>query len=246
MRLICLLCILLSQSIFAQSWIGYKYTGGIPTHRLFSRPAEYCNGFNIERFSSNILGEEEEVHDWRFGGQFELVFGNGIRQKNLFPSLSNSEQELKLSRMMAGISICSRYTYTDKNVYPYAEFSVGIRDFSTYLDIPSTTSQTGISEYKANQSNVNYCLAAGVLVPISKSVKMDLGINFNQGQKAYLYDFNSVYVSGSELDASKVRVGTSSLQVEVGLIFKVIRNNNNWSIFRNLGTGNSLLELLLF
>lgn len=246
MRLLSLLLILLSHSLFAQSWIGYKYTGGIPTHRLFSRPAEYCNGFSIERFSSNILGEESEVHDWRFGGQFEFVFGNGISQKNLFPGFSNSEQELKLSRMMAGICISTRYTYTEKTVYPYAEFSVGLRDFSTYLDIPSTSSQTGIAEYKANQTNVNYCLAAGILVPISQTVKLDVGINFNQGQKAYLYDFNSVYVSGSELDASKVRVGTSSLQVEVGLIFNVIRNNNNWSIFRNLGTGNSLLELLLF
>ena len=237
-------CLMLIQQVFAQSWVGIKYTGGFPGRRVFSRGIEYCNGLNIERFSTNILGEDAGVHDWRFGFQADFIAGNGIKKDYQFPGITPATQTLQVTSFAVGAMLSTRYTFLKTSWHPYGEFSVGVRNFTSTLDIAKDTRDH--IQYVSNQSYTSYCLGTGFMYDLTDDIKFDFGITYNIGKKVDLYDFNSVYANGGTLYATAVKSGTSSLQFEAGFVFNVRRQYNNRSIFRNLGTGNSLLELLLF
>ena len=232
-----------------QSWISFKYTGGVPMYKLFGRTPEYSNGCSFERYTTNLLGEDAEKHDWRLGLQGEFLIGNGISQKHFFPSLSPNLYDIKLSRSSIGGTAFLRYTNTEKSIHPYIEFGAGIRDFITELEIQADD-PTSISNftrtYNTDQYYLNLVLGTGIMVPLTEDIKFEFGINYNIGKNAKLYDFNSVYANNNDLYVSQVNAGTSSLQFDVGFVFNFRRKNHDWSMFRNLGSGNSLLELLLF
>lgn len=240
---------LITLPLNGQSWISLKYTGGVPMYKLFGRTPEYSNGCSFERYTPNLLGEDAEKHDWRLGLQGEVLIGNGISQKHFFPSLSPNLYDIKLSRSSIGGTAFLRYTNTEKSIHPYIEFGAGIRDCITELEIQADD-PTAISNYtrtyNTDQYYLNLVLGTGIMVPLTEDIKFEFGINYNIGKNAKLYDFNSVYASNNDLYVSQVNAGTSTLQFDVGFVFNFRRKNHDWSMFRNLGSGNSLLELLLF
>lgn len=249
MKAIFLSLILCVQQGYGQSWISLKYTGGVPMYKLFGRTPEYSNGFSFERYTPNLLGEDAEKHDWRLGLQGEVLIGNGIKQKHYFPSLSPSFYDIKLSRSSFGGTAFVRYTNTEKNINPYIEFGAGFRDFITELKIEAddpASSSSITRTYSTDQYNLNLILGTGIMVPLTEDIKFEFGINYNIGKNAKLYDFHSVYASNNDLYAGQVNAGTSTLQFDIGFVFNFRRKNHQWSMFRNLGSGNSLLELLLF
>jgi hypothetical protein len=248
-RAILPILLLIVLPLNGQSWISLKYTGGVPMYKLFGRTPEYSNGCSFERYTQNLLGEDAEKHDWRLGLQGEVLIGNGISQKHFFPSLSPNLYDIKLSRSSIGGTAFVRYTNTEKSIHPYIEFGAGIRDFITDLEIQADDPTSIFSDtrtYNTDQYYLNLVLGSGIMVPLTEDIKFEFGINYNIGKNAKLYDFNSVYASNNDLYVSKVNAGTSSLQFDVGFVFNFRRKNHDWSMFRNLGSGNSLLELLLF
>ncbi len=248
-RAILPILLLIVLPLNGQSWISLKYTGGFPMYKLFGRTPEYSNGFSFERYTPNLLGEDTEKHDWRLGLQGEVLIGNGISQKHLFPSLSPSLYNIKLSRSSIGATAFLRYTNTEKSIHPYVEFGAGIRDFITELEIQAddpTSISSFTRTYSTDQYYLNLVIGSGIMVPLTEDIKFEFGINYNIGKNAKLYDFNSVYASNNALYVSQVNTGTSSLQLDVGFVFNFRRRNHDWSMFRNLGSGNSLLELLFF
>lgn len=240
MRIFCILLLLNVNSLIGQSWIGFKYTGGIPTNRLFGNPPEYMNGFEAERYSINIFGKDADKHDLRFGCQMEVMEGMGIQKNIIFPTLSNNEQTLNLQRSVFGLSVNSRYTNIERNIQPYIDFAVGWRLFDTYLKTPELSGNGAFQTFRKTASYTNYCIGSGVTIPILESVKLDFGIKYNLGMKDNLYDFSSVYASGSNLMASEVKSGTSSIQFEIGLIFNYRRPENSYF----LGNKFSIFDLI--
>lgn len=227
MRIFYILLLLHVHSVFGQSWIGLKYSGGIPTNRLFGNTPEYMNGFEAERYSVNVFGKDEEQHDLRFGCQMEIMEGLGIQKNEIFPTLSNNEQSLNLQRSIFGLSVNSRYTNIQKFYQPYVDFAVGWRTFDTHLKVPELSGNGAFQTFKETASYTNYCIGSGITIPILETVKLDFGIKYNLGMKDNLYDFSSVYASGANLKASEVKSSTSTLQFEIGLIINYRRPANS-------------------
>jgi hypothetical protein len=224
----------------ANAQSSMDFSGIVPQSRVARRAGGF--GFGVFGEALDFSGKKHNVGltnssrsglvpQIRFGGNF---YYSELDQKRVYdapllpPASGNSK--VTVNNSLWGFNFATRLSlpYSCK-VIPYLDLFSGLADFSTSLDIqPYNYIKSGSSQHLYDFASLSYGGGLGLMVPLGKYWKLDLGVTYTNFMNAgKMVDPQSARLELGSVEVDRMDTPRDMVTFKAGITYCF--NSSSWS-----------------